>query len=123
MDDATLIARWNAGASYGVLSREAGVTPQILTGRIARLRRAGVALRFGPPVKVLKIRPTQLLCEEMDLFTLGPDDCRYMVGPNKFCKQPVQYKSYCEPHAKLCYAPARIAAADKHGRDTSGNPA
>lgn len=121
MDDETLIARWNAGDSYGALKEMSGQTEQTLANRIARLRQAGAALRFGPAERAKRARTPQLLCEDMTIFTLQPNECRYLVRENVYCCQPQHYKSYCKEHAELCYTSVRqYAIAVRPNRDTPG---
>jgi GcrA cell cycle regulator len=95
-----LIRLWGEGLSVSAIGTALGVSKNTVTGRIHRLRKAGVDI-----VRRHAVKP-------YDILQLTPTACRYIVSedPHRgalYCGDPQHYRSYCAAHARLCYTPVK----------------
>lgn len=115
----TVIGMWQEGKTSGQISECLKITRNSVMGIISRARQAGQQLRGGPSNPIVpKARnpaplarpasPPPVAAKGKRLEDLRMHDCRYIVytdadlGP-VFCADPIEHRSYCGVHAKLCY--------------------
>lgn len=135
-----IVSMWNTGFSAAQIALAVGKNRNMVIGKVWRMRQKGVVLHFHerpksnkpntvrvkrterrkksvlplfdfkPPPKPVEAKPLNI-----SFWQLKNNSCRYVTNEGRpenflFCGAPKERGSYCEAHAKICFAPPKTPA-------------
>lgn len=114
-----LVEQWNEGAKGEDLAAVFGVSRGAISGKVDRLRKAGIALRERPNAKrgkgrkgkdgermapeALPAEPPQFHPRPVSILRRSPNQCPWVIGDPDgpatiMCGAPMVGTNYCEDH-------------------------